>query len=257
MYSSLFQQNFEIVKAVTPGLIDEAYQLRYQVYCEEKGYEDAERCPDRREYDEYDSRSMHCLIKHKGSGIYIGVARLILPQSSTDDRPLPVEKFCKLNLSETHPHLASLPKQSIGEVSRFSVSKVFRRRIAEQGLVWGIPKEDECYNSGIAANLNRRHLPLISMGLIAGVFDMCTEHNIEYCYAAMEPTLLRLLKGIGINFQPLSMPVEYHGWRVPSFFPVKEMKKVMQKRAELLDIVNESTAAYQGQGAAYKQLAVV
>lgn len=256
MYSSLFQQNFEIVKAVTPELIDEAYKLRYQVYCEEKGYEDAERCPDQREFDEYDSRSMHSLIRHRSSGIYIGVVRLILPQCSTDDRPLPVEQFCKLNLSESHPHLASLPKQSIGEVSRFSVSKVFRRRIAEQGLVWGMSREDECYNSGISANLNRRHLPLISMGLIAAAFDMCTEHNIKYCYAAMEPTLLRLLKGIGINFQPLSMPVEYHGLRVPSFFPVKDLKKVMLKRTELQDMINGSTTVFQGQGV-FRQLAVV
>ncbi|HHJ80825.1 MAG TPA: PEP-CTERM/exosortase system-associated acyltransferase, partial [Candidatus Tenderia electrophaga] len=153
MYSSLFQQNFEIVKAVTPELIDEAYKLRYQVYCEEKGYEDAGRCPDQREYDDYDCRSMHSLIKHKASGIYIGVVRLILPQCSSEGMPLPVEKFCNLNLSESHPHLASLAKQSIGEISRFSVSKVFRRRIAEQGLVWGIPREDECYNSGIAMSL--------------------------------------------------------------------------------------------------------
>ena len=256
MYSSLFQQNFEIVKAVTPELIDEAYKLRYQVYCEEKGYEDASQCPDRREYDEYDSRSMHSLIRHRDSGIYIGVVRLILPQCSTDDMPLPVEKFCKLNLAESHPHLASLPKQSIGEISRFSVSKVFRRRIAEQGLVWGIPREDECYNSGIVASLNRRHLPLITMGLIAGAFDMCTEHNIDYCYAAMEPTLLRLLKGIGINFQPLSMPVEYHGRRVPSFFPVNDLKKVMQQRTELQDMVNGSATVFQGQGVS-QQLAVV
>ncbi len=256
MYSSLFQQNFEIVKAVTPGLIDEAYKLRYQVYCEEKGYEDAGRCPDQREYDEYDSRSMHSLIRHRDSGTYIGVVRLILPQCSSEGMPLPVEKFCKLNLAESHPHLASLPKQLIGEISRFSVSKVFRRRIAEQGLVWGIPRQGECFNSGIAANLNRRHLPLITMGLIAAVYEMCTEHNIDYCYAAMESTLLRMLRGVGINFQPLSMPVEYHGCRVPSFFPVNDLKKVMQKRTELLNIVNESAVTYQGQGG-IKQFAVV
>lgn len=256
MYSSLFQQNFEIVKAVTPELIDEAYKLRYQVYCEEKGYEDAGRCPDRREYDDYDSRSMHSLIRHRVSGIYIGVVRLILPQCSSEGMLLPVEKFCNLNLSESHPRLASLPKQSIGEISRFSVSKVFRRRIAEQGLVWGIPREDECYNSDITVSFNRRHLPLITMGLIAATYEMCTEHNIDYCYAAMEPTLLRLLKGIGINFQPLSMPVEYHGRRVPAFFPVNDLQKVMQKRSELLGIVNENTHAYQGQGD-YKQFAVV
>lgn len=256
MFSSLFQQNFEIVRAVTPELIDEAYKLRYQVYCEEKGYEDASRYPDRREFDEYDNRSIHSLIRHRSSGIYIGVVRLVLPHCSDVGQLLPVEKHCRLNLSESHPHLAALPRQSIGEISRFSISKVFRRRIAEQGLVWGISKEDDSYKSTSPDNVSRRHLPMISMGLMAALFDMCIEHNIQYCYAVMESTLLRLLKGVGINFQPLSMPVDYHGMRVPSFFSAKEMKKVMQKRTEFLEIITGGTSAYQTQ-TDYKQLAVV
>ena len=236
-FSNVFQQNFEIVKAVTPLLIDEAYRLRYQVYCEEKGYEDASRFPDQREYDAYDSHSVHCLVRHRFSGVYIGVARLVLPHPRKTGQLLPIEQHCQLNLAETHPHFAALPRQSLGEASRFSVSRVFRRRVTEEGLIWGISRESDSFNADFYPGLNRRHLPMISLGLIGGLFQMCVDHGIDYCYAAMEPALLRLLKGFGLNFQPLGMPVEYHGMRVPAIFPVNEMHQVMRQRPELRDIL--------------------
>ena len=95
------------------------------------------------------------------------------------------------------------------------------------------------YNANFFPGHERRHLPMITLGLIASIFRMATEHGLEYCYAAMEPTLLRLLKRFGINFQALSMPVEYHGMRVPSIFPVKDIFKAMQNHTELREIVLE------------------
>lgn len=240
--STLFHRNFEIVQANTPQLIDEAHQLRYQVYCAEKGYEDAERYPDQREYDEYDSRALHSLIRHRQSGMFIGVVRLVLPQFRGADEPLPIEQHCRLELEKSHPHLAALPRQAIGEISRFSVSKVYRRRVAEQGLIWGVCRDGEPDNTHFHPHFNRRHLPLITLGLIAAAFRMCKEHNIHYCYAAMEPTLLRLLQRIGISFQPLGMPVDYHGMRVPAYYPVSEMMpKVLRTHPELRDIYDDGT----------------
>lgn len=236
MFSKLFQQNFEIVQANSPELLDEAYRLRYQVYCEEKGYEDACCYPSGREVDEYDKRSVHSLIMHRASGIYVGVVRLILPKLSNSSLPLPIEKHCQLNLAKSHPYLARLPRQAIGEISRFSVSKVFRRRIAEHGLIWGVCREGESYNQGFFPSVERRHMPMITLGLIAAVIRMSAEHNIQYAYAAMEPTLLRLLKRFGISFQTLSIPVDYHGLRVPSFFSVNDLNEVFHKQPELLDI---------------------
>ncbi len=250
-FSNIFQHNFEIIRAESPQLIDEAYKLRYQVYCDEKGYEDASSFPDRREFDEYDVRSIHCLIRHRATGVYIGVARLVLPEISDVGQQLPIEKYCEVNLSESHPHLASLPRETLGEASRFSVSRVYRRQVAEQGLAWSDCKEGESYNSDFHPRFNRSHMPLITLGLIAGLFQMCKDHGVRYCYAAMEPTLLRLLKGFGINFQPLGMPVEYHGKRVPSIFRVSEMANAMLQRPELRDIINTS-ASYQEPLSRYK-----
>jgi len=233
MNPGLFHQNFEIVRADTPELVDIAHQLRYQVYCQEKGFEEAGRFPDRRESDDYDRRAIHSLIRHRSSDIYIGVVRLVLPEVDGADQPLPMEQHCELDLAESHPHLAQLPHHTIGEIYRFSVSKVYRRRAAEEGLIWGVCREGESNYT----QFNRRHLPIITLGLIAASFRMCVEHQIHYCYAAMEPTLLRLLRGLGVSFQALGMPVEYHGKRVPAFYSVREMMpKVLGSHAGLRHI---------------------
>lgn len=255
-FSNLFRQNFEIVKAVTPGLVDEAYRLRYQVYCEEKGFEDAALHSNKREIDEYDNRAIHSLIRHRPTGIYVGVVRLVLPQFAGVDSKLPIEEHCELNLAQTHPYFANLPRNSIGEISRFSVSKVFRRRIAEEGLVWGVCKEGESYNANFFPGYERRHMPMITLGLIAALFRMASEHGLEYCYAAMEPTLLRLLKRFGIGFQALSMPVDYHGMRVPSIFQVKDIFKSMQSHPELRDVALEHPQSSVNHYAQYQRLAV-
>lgn len=236
--SSLFHENFQIVRADTPELVDAAHQLRYQVYCEEKGYEDPSRFPDRREFDDYDSRAIHSLIRHRSSDMYIGVVRLVLPKDKgAADQPLPIEEHCGLQLDQSHPHLAELPRHSIGEISRFSVSKVFRRRVAEEGLIWGVCREGESYNADFHPQFNRRHLPMISLALIAACFRMCEEYRVDHLYAAMESTLLRLLRGVGVDFQPLGMPVEYHGMRVPAYYPIAEMRaKVLRTQAALREI---------------------
>lgn len=240
----LFHQNFEIVRADTPELIDAAYRLRYQVYCDEKGYEDGGRYADRCERDEFDHRAVHSLVRHHASGLFIGVVRLVLPQCNGVAAPLPVEQHCQLDLETSHPRLAALPRATIGEISRFSVSKVYRRRVAEQGLIWGVCRDGEPGERVCHPRFDRRHLPLITLGLIAASFRMCEEHGVAHCYAAMEPTLLRLLQGTGIHFQPLGMPVEYRGMRVPAYYPVAElMPRVLRSIPELYGIYMGPDAA--------------
>lgn len=231
--NSSFLQHFEIVTADTPALIDEAHKLRYQVYCEEKGFEDAACYPDGREHDEYDSRSVQSLIRHRHTGIYIGVVRLILPEPGRPEAPLPLERHCGLNLAKSHPLLAALPRQAVGEISRFSVSKTFRRRIAEEGLIYGVSRE----NGEVHHRFDRRLLPYITLGLIAAFIRMCAVHDIRYCYAVMEPTLLRLLNRYGIEFSTLGEAIDYRGVRVPAFITASNLEKVRRTRADLWELI--------------------
>lgn len=228
-----FLQNFEIVSADTPALIDEAHKLRYQVYCEEKGYEDAACYPDGREYDEYDRRSVHSLIRHRDSGIYVGVVRLVLPDCGSLHAPLPMERHCHLNLATTHPQLDALPREAIGEISRFSVSKMFRRRIAEEGVIYGVSGA----GSDVHPHFDRRLLPHITLGLIAAFIRMCAKHGIHYCYAVMEPTLLRFLNRFGIQFSTLGEAIDYRGLRVPAFIAAGNLELIKRTRADLWELI--------------------
>jgi N-acyl amino acid synthase of PEP-CTERM/exosortase system len=56
-----FLQYFEVVPALTEGLVKEAQKIRHEVYCKELGWEPENR--DGLEKDSYDAYSLHCLLK--------------------------------------------------------------------------------------------------------------------------------------------------------------------------------------------------
>ena len=70
-----FQQYFDLKLATTPEQRAKVYQIRYRVYCEEFGYEQAGSFPEQQESDDFDRHSSHCLVVHKSSGMPAGCAR--------------------------------------------------------------------------------------------------------------------------------------------------------------------------------------
>ena len=63
---------FFSVPASTESLLDQAYRLRYQVYCLERGFEDAHANPGGRERDKFDDHSVHRLLVHAETGLIVG-----------------------------------------------------------------------------------------------------------------------------------------------------------------------------------------
>ena len=70
-----FQKFFDVEFVASKEQRDEALSIRYRVYCEEFGYESKGQFPDKKESDEYDQQSLHCLIKHKSSNLAAGCVR--------------------------------------------------------------------------------------------------------------------------------------------------------------------------------------
>jgi N-acyl amino acid synthase of PEP-CTERM/exosortase system len=207
---------FELVHCDTDELRMQAYQLRYQIYVLETGYENARDCrlaedSDGKavllEQDEFDERSDHFLLKHRRSGLYAATARLILPSPRDVAAPYPIELHCPLD----QPINDVGVRARLAEISRFAVSKEFKRRIGEMGTLSGVAENVENY----FGNDERRVVPHISLGLIAAVWRMVEQHRITHCYAVMEPALLRLLSRFDLNFDRIGPDVEYHGIRVP------------------------------------------
>jgi len=220
---SAFNQYFELVHADTDELRTQVFQLRYQVYVLETGFESEADCHSGidaggdvvlLEEDEFDARSDHYLLRHRRTGIFAATTRLILPQVSAPEAPYPIELHCKLD----EQVIDSALRTHLGEISRFAVSKVFKRRLGESGSLAGVASDIEVYFE----DDERRVLPHISLGLFAAVMRMAHAHHISHCYAVMEPALVRLLGRFGVVFRRIGPDIEYHGLRVPCLTTAEE-----------------------------------
>lgn len=218
-----FNQYFELVHADTDELRARVFQLRYQVYVLETGFETEADCTKAidadghaiyLEEDEYDTRSDHYLLRHLRTGIYAATARLVLPDATKLKAPYPIEQHCALE----EPVNDITLRAHLGEISRFAVSKTFKRRLSEIGTIAGVAADIEVYFE----EHERRVLPHISLGLFAAVLRMMHAHQVSHCYAVMEPALLRLLSRFGVVFKRIGPDVEYHGLRVPCLTTVRD-----------------------------------
>jgi len=178
---SALEKEFALELVDTPESAEEAFRLRHQVYCLERGYE-----PDRGgiEIDEFDVSARHVLLRRRSTGEVVGTVRLVLSSPEGIENSFPIQRVCEASL------LSDLPIATAAEVSRFAISK--QRRGG-----------------------NRAGDALMRLALIRGVVQLSYEIGVTHWCAVMERTLLRLLQSSGIHFQPLGPLVEYHGLRQP------------------------------------------
>jgi N-acyl amino acid synthase of PEP-CTERM/exosortase system len=202
-----FQRYFTVVSASTPALKDEVYRIRYQVYAEELGWEDASRFPDGYERDAYDEDAIACLLQHRASGKFIGCARLVLVPLRSAAR-FPFEKIIA-PLEEELATYSSGWRANAGEISRVAVISQFRRRRNERNRPDGFADEDT------PSTEERRTFPHIAVGLYLGAAALGLSRNLHRVFAIMEPRLARRLRMYGIEFEAVGEPVEHHGVRVP------------------------------------------
>jgi len=200
-----FDTYFQLLSANTQELIEQAFALRYQVYCLERQFEDPAEQPDGLEVDEYDRHAVHSLLLHRPQDAAIGTARLILPQARPHS--LPIQQLLKKNGLNARDYF---PNDAVAEVSRFAISKEFRRRNVDIGPSNTPGRRD-------------RHGNLPCLGLLQVLLRQSIELGIDYWAAVMEPQLLRMLAMMGVRFHPIGPLVSYHGLRQPSFCHLPQM----------------------------------
>lgn len=230
--TEIYNRYFDVVPATTRELLDEALRLRYQVYCVEHAFENPREHPDGREIDKYDDRSVHSVLIHKPTGSVVGTVRLILP----GDEPLPITEVCH------DPRLKDLslfPPATTAEISRFAISKNFRRRADDKRGVDAALVDQTV----IADSTNRRVIPHMALGLIKAVGQMSIRYGMTNLCAVMEPPLLRLLLRLGIRFDPLGPPIDYHGKRQPCHVtPIAVSDGLRAERPDAWDLITEQGA---------------
>ncbi len=230
--SDAYHHRFKVVPADTPALLEQAYRLRYQVYCCEHAYETPEEHPQQCERDEFDSRSIHSLLIDRGSGAVTGTVRLVFPDQETPEKSFPIQQIC------SHPLLADrLITSNAAEVSRFAISKRIRQ-MADEFVSPKIDRQGDC-------SVDRRNLKSsIALGLMKATLLMSFEHGITDWFAVMEPSLLRLLSRFSIYFKPIGSLVAYHGMRQPCHANVgRLLERVRQENFGLWEFVTESSGS--------------
>jgi N-acyl amino acid synthase of PEP-CTERM/exosortase system len=227
-----FNRYFFVQSADTPELTARAQEIRYQVYCvEQPGFENPDDHPDGREKDEFDTRSVHSILVHRPSAVAMGTVRLVLPDSDAPENSFAIQRA----LERYAPTKGCFfPVSTTAEVSRFSISKAFRRR-REDGIYPG-----ETADSPGDPFAPRRSGPLMSLGLIQGLVRMTAQCGVTHWCAMMEPKLLRMLTSLGIYFEPIGEPVQYLGLRQPCYCVVDTvLKRVRYEHPDFWDVLTD------------------
>ena len=233
-----YNRYFEVIRADTPELLEEVFRLRYQVYCIEHSFEDPREFPDGLERDGFDGNSVHSLLIHRPSGSVAGTVRLILPTAEDPGSCLPIDRVCHDPLLQGS---AQVPRQYTAEVSRFAVTKRFRRRVGERGSPYGVTEKSlQAAESTESRRDDRRLAHHITLGLIASLVQMSAENGILVWCSVMDRALLRLLTRIGIYFVDIGPEIEYHGKRQPCYANLEALlERVKRERPDVWEILTD------------------
>ena len=206
----------------------ELFALRYQVYCVERGFLAQENYPNGEESDAHDAAAVH-FAAFDPDGKVIGSVRLVRHTPGTG---FPFQSYCR----ETSPGACGLPVEDAVEISRLVVSKTLLRRC------------DDRDSDFIDATGSRRLPPMgierrsrsrcewIVLGLYKAMYQHCLEAGINHWYAAMERSLVRLLKRYGVDFLPIGPAADYFGQVIPHWVSLSSLQNSVPKlNGELAD----------------------
>ncbi|MFT6052236.1 MAG: N-acyl amino acid synthase of PEP-CTERM/exosortase system [Halioglobus sp.] len=203
-----FQEYFDVELATTPEQMAKVFHIRYRVYCEEFGYEEADAFPDHLETDQFDPQSIHCLINHRSSGIPAACVRIVEVDHKT---LMPMEQFCHNSLDSNLFDQHAVNRASMCEFSRLAVDGAFRRRAGEHASRFGDFTSMDCTTREV------RSFSLIAIAAFISAFAVSELIGRTEVFAMMEPFLPRLLRRSGVIVKRVGEDVDYHGIRAPYF----------------------------------------
>ncbi len=198
---------FKKISRVDP-LFREVLSLRYQVYCEERGFEAPEDHPDGLERDAYDEAAVHFAAIDRLTSRVIGTVRLVLHS----EKNFPGEQLFDLETIA-----AELCREQVGEVSRLALAKRYCREVRQ------------CLQRGSEAG-----------EIVGGLFRcMALESGrlgLTHLCAVMSRGLPVLLAKNQINFERIGPEQTYHGLRAPYFGAID---KIVSGNPDLYDLYKE------------------
>lgn len=181
------------------ALLQEAYELRYEVYCDERKFLPCERYPDRKEIDDFDLTCGHFVAFNRNDEL-VGYSRLA---NAIDGVGFPFQAHGTQLLKGV-----VLPADGAArEISRLMVRRDYRRRRGD--MIAGATDPDTART--IRGERRQVSSPRILLSLYREMYRHSLLQNIRYWYAAMELPLARALAQLNFRFQPISPEADYYG----------------------------------------------
>jgi N-acyl amino acid synthase of PEP-CTERM/exosortase system len=209
----MVEEKFNFEKIGTQDVLLDAFKLRFQVYCRECNFIKESDCPSGYETDAFDQHSSHFGAFDQDKRL-VGGVRLILPSCEK----FPIEDHCKaLDID-----YRAIPRKGCAEVSRLTISKLFRRR-ANDGLYYEPQVKDETVED--RGNYFLRRVRPMAFGLYRAMYQESKRIGITHWFALMEPSLWMLLKIHGFVFKPIGPSVDFYGIVTPYIVGLSDLEK--------------------------------
>lgn len=229
-----FAQYFELSMALTEAERAAVYHVRYRVYCEEFGYEPIESFLNGQETDEFDEKSIHCLVTHKETGRPAGCVRLVLVN---DNDRLPMELHSGNAIDNSFMRRFAQKRGAICEISRLAVDGDFRRRRGEKATQFG------AHDAFLFNEEEQRTFPLIAVALFLASAAAADVLSRRHVFAIMEPFLPKILRRTGVEFQRIGEDFQFRGVRAPYYASLDDLVRNAPDELRLCyDVVKEQFA---------------
>jgi N-acyl amino acid synthase of PEP-CTERM/exosortase system len=204
-----------------------SFQLRYQVYCEERHFLAAEAYSDRLEADEFDKSSLH-FGSFDTQERLVGTVRLVRGAIHN----LPVDQHCDLYPAEMR---RLSPITHLAEISRLAVSRAMRRRASDEPFGPAHPKTLETQSKAEG----KPNCFTIVLTLYRAIYHALKRHDIRHVLAAMEPSLFRITTSYHFPFREIGPTTDYYGAVKPYSLDLEELDAILAESApELLQYFN-------------------
>jgi len=220
----MFDNYFEIFLADDQEGRAIHYNIRYQVYCEELGYENSQKFPDKQEFDKWDPKddqdqqSVLFLVRLKHTRQWIGAMRLV----HYNGHNLPLEESTSLDHKINSPAV---------EISRLCLVKDIRKPYLQNA--YGID-ENNTNNNTLPSGKEEDHIklfysnPKVKSTIIWGLFNASSQYsianNIKKWYLLSHKALARVIKRQGFRIEQVGPSCEHRGQRSPYCFDVDEIQ---------------------------------
>lgn len=212
--SSLFDEQFEVILADDAYSRSLHYQIRYQVYCLEEGFENQESFSNKEEKDQWDDHSVHFLVRSRQTDEWVAAMRMVIPESGS----LPIEQVCDIDPIV----MPSFPEKQIAEISRMCIVDSYRRKqLADENGAHPVPDDK--------ASGARVHKSIIMKGLLRAAVRYSEDHNIPFWYFLTTPALARVVNRLNVQLIKVGEAYEHRGTRYPFLANIRQAVEQAKK----------------------------